>query len=78
MNLETELQNAAVARGISPKELAEMPGIQLWLEHESDMCKADLIVWYRLRNQLESVSSDLQRKHIERLQKQARLNRSGR
>lgn len=75
MNLEVELQNAAVARGINPKELAEMPGIQLWLANENDMCKADLVIWYRLRNQLESVSSDLQNKHIERLQKQARLKR---
>lgn len=75
MNLEVELQNASVARGISPKELAEMPGIQLWLANENDMCKADLVIWYRLRNQLESVSSDLQNKHIARLQKQARLNR---
>lgn len=75
MNLEVELQSAAVARGISPKELSEMPGIQLWLANESDMSKADLVIWYRLRNQLESVSSDLQNKHITRLQKQARLNR---
>lgn len=75
INLEVELQNAAVARGISPKELAEMPGIQLWLEHENDMCKADLIVWFRLRNQLEAVSSDLQKKHIEKLQRQAKIRR---
>lgn len=75
MNLETEMQNAAVARGISPRELAEMPGIHLWLERNGDMCKADLLVWFRLRNQLESVSSDLQRKHIERLQRQAKLSR---
>lgn len=69
------MQNAAVARGISPRELAEMPGVQLWLAHEGDMCKADLVIWYRLRNQLESVSNDLQRKHTERLQRQAKVNR---
>ncbi len=75
INDEYELQVAALERGISPSELAEMPGIQLWLENESDMCKADLLVWYRLKKQMEAVSSDLQNKHIAKLQRQARLNR---
>jgi len=77
-NMEFELQEAAVARDISPLELAEMPGIQLWLKDESDMCKADLLVWYRLKNQIEATSNDLQSKHIKRLQAKARMNRNGR
>lgn len=77
MNMEYELQLAALERGISPTELAEMPGIQLWLINESDFCKADLLAWYRLKRQMENVSTDLQNKHIEKLQKRARLNRSG-
>lgn len=78
MNIEYELQLAALERGISTTELAEMPGIQLWLANESDFCKADLLVWYRLKKQMENVSNDLQNKHIEKLQKRARLNRNGR
>jgi hypothetical protein len=74
-NAEYELQLAAVARGISPAELAAMPGIQLWLEDEFDMCKADLLAWYRLRNILEGAGQDLQNRHIKRLQQRAKLNR---
>lgn len=72
-NTEYELQLAASARGISPVELAEMPGIQLWLERDGDMCKADLLAWFRLKNMIEGASTDLQNKHIKRLQQRARL-----
>lgn len=75
INFEYELQAAALERGLSPSELAEMPGIQLWLENESDFCKADLLIWYRLKKQMENVGNDLQRKHIDRLQRQAKLSR---
>lgn len=78
MNLEYELQLAAVERGISPNELADMPGVQLWLKNESDFCKADLIVWYRLKQQMEAVGTDLQNKHLVKMQKHSRMGRSGR
>lgn len=76
INFEYELQAAALERGLSPSELAEMPGIQLWLENENDFCKADLLIWYRLKKQMENVGNDLQKKHIDRLQRQSRVNRS--
>lgn len=65
-NILYELQEAAIARGISEEELAAMPGIRLWLIDNQTMSKCDLIAWFRLHQQIAHVSQDLQNRHMDK------------
>lgn len=65
-NLNYELQEARIAAGVSLAEFAAMPGIPYWLTEEQQMCRADLLVWYRYRQYQEAVLSNLQAAELER------------
>jgi len=68
-NMEYELQEAAIKRGLSQIELEALPGDPIWLANGQTLSKADLIVWYRLHKQIDQVDQDIQRRDLERRQK---------
>lgn len=76
-NLQFELQQARVAGGISVEEFDKMPGDHIWLVPGQDMCKADLLVWYRNMNRIKGVSDDIQQREIDRVRRR-NTNRYGR
>ena len=77
-NILYELQEAALARGISEVELAAMPGVRLWLIDNQTMSKCDLIAWFRLHQQISTVSQDIQNRHQEKQRAKQKGKQSGR
>lgn len=77
-NLEYELQEAAIARGLTQSELDAMPGDPIWLVDDQTLSKADLIAWYRLHLKIESTNQDIQRRDLDRKQRAQKAQSSGR
>ena len=67
-----ELEDARVLAGISITEFSSMPGSHIWLKSNQHMCKADLLVWYRMTRYTDGVLEDIKSNKMRAAQAKAR------
>lgn len=74
-NLAYELEEARLHAQIDIATWERIPSSYIWMTDEHSYCKADYIVLYRLSQRLESVTSDVQNREIERRSRNAKMRR---
>ncbi len=61
-SLDFEEQEARIFAGLSLKEYDELPGVPEWCTEDQPLSKSEILVLYRLHNQMNAVRDDLSTK----------------
>lgn len=72
-SLGFEMQQARVSAGLSLEEWNTLPGDPIWTTDNQPVCKAELLIWFRMAQRIPAVSNDLQARELKRQQQRNRL-----
>jgi len=72
-SLGFEMQQARVAAGLSLHEWDTLPGDPIWTSDVQPMCKAEVLIWFRMAQRIPAVSNDLQARETQRKQNRRRF-----
>lgn len=68
-SLGFEMQQARTAAGLSLVEWDDLPGDRIWTTDTQPICKAEVLIWYRMAQRIPAVSNDLQVREMQRKQR---------
>lgn len=63
------MQQARAAAGLALAEWHDLPGDPIWTTDEQPLCKAEVLIWYRIAQRIPAVSNDLQAREMQRKQR---------
>lgn len=72
-SLGFEMQQARIAAGLSLSEWDTLPGDPIWTTDDQPLCKAEVLIWFRMAQRIPAVSNDLQARDMQRKQRLKKL-----